>query len=354
VPEDRHGRPSPAEAGEDVPHRTTDGVPEDRHGRPSPAEAGEDVPHRTTDGVPEDRYGRPSPAEAGEDVPHRTTDGVPDDHHGRPSPAEAGEDVPHQQSDGVPGRRHARAPPAEAGGERSRRLPSGCPRSRQTSSRPMQTSEGSKRAPSHSTSQLPWPKPRRRACAVFGHTPGADRRSTTGVVGNPSHTAQSVHFLHATTRTPDDRTRPHGVSTARPAVLSTARLLLEKAAMTVTSGRPAYDGTEAPTGWRAADRHGRGRRQMPFPSSRIESQELGASPCTRTICGMQALSHGVWYPTTLAEAGSDLHQACLTWLCCAFRFSQPLDALIPPATSPALFHAGNALGLSLPEVFPPR
>jgi hypothetical protein len=43
-----------------------------------------------------------------------------------------------------------------------------------------------------------------------------------------------------------------------------------------------------------------------------------------------------------------------TRLCCAFRFSQPLDALIPPATSPALFHAGSTLGFSLTEVFPPR
>jgi hypothetical protein len=38
-------------------------------------------------------------------------------------------------------------------------------------------------------------------------------------------------------------------------------------------------------------------------------------------------SRGVWGSSTLAEAGSDLHRACLTRLCCAFRFSQPLDAL---------------------------
>ena len=36
---------------------------------------------------------------------------------------------------------------------------------------------------------------------------------------------------------------------------------------------------------------------------------------------------GFWHPTTFAGSSSDLHQACLTWLCCAFRFSQPLDAL---------------------------
>jgi hypothetical protein len=41
----------------------------------------------------------------------------------------------------------------------------------------------------------------------------------------------------------------------------------------------------------------------------------------------QAASHGVLHPTTLAEAGSDQHRVCLTRLCCAFRLSQPLDAL---------------------------
>jgi hypothetical protein len=40
--------------------------------------------------------------------------------------------------------------------------------------------------------------------------------------------------------------------------------------------------------------------------------------------------HGVCCPTTLAEAGSDPHRAFLTRLCCAFRFSQPLDALFRP------------------------
>lgn len=64
--------------------------------------------------------------------------------------------------------------------------------------------------------------------------------------------------------------------------------------------------------------------------------------------------HGVVHPTTFTEAGSDLHWACLTQLCCTFRLSQPLGALIPPATFPALFHAGNALGFSLSEGFPPR
>jgi hypothetical protein len=41
-----------------------------------------------------------------------------------------------------------------------------------------------------------------------------------------------------------------------------------------------------------------------------------------------AAFHGVWHPTTLTEAGSDQHRVCLTRLCSAFRFSQPLDALL--------------------------
>jgi hypothetical protein len=41
-----------------------------------------------------------------------------------------------------------------------------------------------------------------------------------------------------------------------------------------------------------------------------------------------AAFHGVLHPTTLAEASSDLHRVYLTRLCSAFRFSQPLDALL--------------------------
>jgi hypothetical protein len=72
--------------------------------------------------------------------------------------------------------------------------------------------------------------------------------------------------------------------------------------------------------------------------------ELGASPCTRTKCGLQALSHGVCCPTTLAEAGSDQHQVCLTWLCCAFRLSQPLDALFRPQPVRPCFMPVTPLG----------
>jgi hypothetical protein len=65
---------------------------------------------------------------------------------------------------------------------------------------------------------------------------------------------------------------------------------------------------------------------------------------------MQALSHGVWYPTTLAEAGSDLHQACRTWLCCAFRLSQPLDALFRPRPFQPCFMPVTPLGFRFQRV----
>jgi hypothetical protein len=42
---------------------------------------------------------------------------------------------------------------------------------------------------------------------------------------------------------------------------------------------------------------------------------------------------GFWDPSTLAALGSDLHRVCLTRLCCAFRLSQPLDALFLPVPS---------------------
>jgi hypothetical protein len=62
----------------------------------------------------------------------------------------------------------------------------------------------------------------------------------------------------------------------------------------------------------------RAREVLPSGSARCHQQAT-----TR----MMAVFHGVLGPTTLTEAGSDLHRAYRTRLCCAFRFSQPLDAL---------------------------
>jgi hypothetical protein len=70
-------------------------------------------------------------------------------------------------------------------------------------------------------------------------------------------------------------------------------------------------------------------------------------------CGLQALSHGVCCPTTLAEAGSDLHQVCLTWLCCAFRLSQPLDALFHPQPVQPCFMPVTPLGFRFQRFSPP-
>jgi hypothetical protein len=44
-------------------------------------------------------------------------------------------------------------------------------------------------------------------------------------------------------------------------------------------------------------------------------------------------SHGVSHPSTTSDWGSDLHRAFHARLCCALRFSQPLDALFRPYPS---------------------
>jgi hypothetical protein len=50
-----------------------------------------------------------------------------------------------------------------------------------------------------------------------------------------------------------------------------------------------------------------------------------------TPCGARRASYpGVHGPSTLSETDSDLRSAYLTGLCCAFRLSQPLDALFRP------------------------
>ena len=60
----------------------------------------------------------------------------------------------------------------------------------------------------------------------------------------------------------------------------------------------------------------------------------------------RAAFHGVLHPTTLEETGSDQHRAYLSRLCCAFRLSQPLDALLHPQPSPPCFMRVTPLGLN--------
>ena len=54
--------------------------------------------------------------------------------------------------------------------------------------------------------------------------------------------------------------------------------------------------------------------------------------------------HGVQHPTTLAVASSDQHRVYRTRLCCAFRFSQPLDALLRPQPFRPCFMPVTPLG----------
>jgi hypothetical protein len=57
--------------------------------------------------------------------------------------------------------------------------------------------------------------------------------------------------------------------------------------------------------------------------------------------------HGVRFPSTLAEAGSDQHRRCLPRLCCAFRLSQPLGALFRLQPSRPCFMPVTPLGFRL-------
>jgi hypothetical protein len=57
--------------------------------------------------------------------------------------------------------------------------------------------------------------------------------------------------------------------------------------------------------------------------------------------------------TTLTDRGSDLHRVCLARLCCAFRFSQPLDAFIPPLPFRPCFMPVTPLSFCLQRIPPP-
>lgn len=55
-------------------------------------------------------------------------------------------------------------------------------------------------------------------------------------------------------------------------------------------------------------------------------------------------------PTALEVAGSDLHRACLTRLCCAFRLPRPPDASFPPLPCRSCFIPAALLGFALQRV----
>jgi hypothetical protein len=54
-----------------------------------------------------------------------------------------------------------------------------------------------------------------------------------------------------------------------------------------------------------------------------------------------------FFPFDVSTPSSDQHQAYLTRLCCAFRLSQPHDALIPLETPQPCFMLNPPLGFSL-------
>jgi hypothetical protein len=119
----------------------------------------------------------------------------------------------------------------------------------------------------------------------------------------------------------------HGVSRAQHAHRSTWSSSLK--------ARPR-PGVRRPGAVRTATRgsgcrHRRARR----PSRGMSIRKLGLSSARSPAWTVRGTvhgwpSHGVWCPTTLTETGSDLHRAYHTRLCCAFRLSQPLDALFRP------------------------
>jgi len=62
---------------------------------------------------------------------------------------------------------------------------------------------------------------------------------------------------------------------------------------------------------------------------------------------------GVVCPTTHTEAGSDLHRVCLARLCSAYRFSQPLDALLRPQPLRPCFMPVAPMGFRFQRLSPP-
>jgi hypothetical protein len=66
-----------------------------------------------------------------------------------------------------------------------------------------------------------------------------------------------------------------------------------------------------------------------------------------------AAFHGVLHPTTLTEAGSDLHRVCLTRLCSAYRLSQPLDALLRLRLFRPCFMPVAPMGFHFQRLSPP-
>jgi hypothetical protein len=163
------------------------------------------------------------------------------------------------------------------------------------------------------------------------HLPRNNRTTAIGARNGSSHQAHMrVTFIMRPSRRRFDAAAPRCHHRSASSLAAT-RAPREKR-RDRSNRSAALTGAEAPG--RAAegpDGRGSGCCQRPRHVSRVKkARSVFLHP--DESYGTQAPFHGVWCSSTLAEAGSDLRQVCLAWLCCAFRFSQPLDALIPPAT----------------------
>jgi hypothetical protein len=88
-----------------------------------------------------------------------------------------------------------------------------------------------------------------------------------------------------------------------------------------------------------------GMQTLPVPGLRRVMRVSRSA--VRTCAKAQSTSDpsmGSRYPTALTEAGSDLRRVCLPRLCCAFRLSQPLDALFRPQPFRLYFMPVTPLG----------
>jgi hypothetical protein len=87
--------------------------------------------------------------------------------------------------------------------------------------------------------------------------------------------------------------------------------------------------------------------------SEFDPNVLPAGASNESVATCVPSFHGVHCPTTLAEAGSDLHRVCLTRLCSAPRVSHPLDASLRLQPVRPCFMPVTPLGFCLQRVSPP-
>jgi hypothetical protein len=110
----------------------------------------------------------------------------------------------------------------------------------------------------------------------------------------------------------------------------------------------------APDPSRRRERRCSARRPPLLPlSSRSETPAGACRARAVNPLALDAPPMGFLCPSTFAAGGSNLHRAYLTQLCCAFRFSQPLDALFRHLPFRPYFVPVTPLGFTAFRGFPP-